>query len=292
MVLIMAAPWLIRNWIWLGNPLSPFLNRVFPNPYIHIVFEDEYRRFFRSYDLPSLKPLFWMVTVKGQLGGQLWACIPPDTVGIAEPAQTGRPASSIGGFVFSVALSAKSGSSFSDSVFAVCRPGYRNSAGVFTHRAGCFGGGSRIPRVAEEHRKIQRTGWWVADLHTPWKWRWNHSPGSVGRWNMMEAGSPRACWINTYRGASAFWSTTPVAESYTRSEGAGESLFGPRGVDSGYSYDTGVRAESTAAEPALTVFGPARAQSIRIWLKMPIIQRLYGASEKCGFSSAMKRFAR
>lgn len=68
---LMAAPWLLKNWIWLGNPLSPFLNRVFPNPYIHISFEDDYRRYFRTYDLPSLKPLFWMVTVTGQLGGQL-----------------------------------------------------------------------------------------------------------------------------------------------------------------------------------------------------------------------------
>ena len=68
---LMAAPWLIKNWVWLGNPVSPFLNRMFPNPYMHVTFEDEYRRYFRSYDLPSFKPLFWMVTVTGQLGGQL-----------------------------------------------------------------------------------------------------------------------------------------------------------------------------------------------------------------------------
>ena len=71
LVTLMAAPWLLKNWIWLGNPLSPFLNRVFPNPFTHISFEDEYRRYFRTYDLPTLKPLFWMVTVTGQLGGQL-----------------------------------------------------------------------------------------------------------------------------------------------------------------------------------------------------------------------------
>jgi hypothetical protein len=71
MVTLMAAPWLLKNWIWLGNPLSPFMNRVFPNQFTHISFEDEYRRYFRTYDLPSLKPLFWMVTVTGQLGGQL-----------------------------------------------------------------------------------------------------------------------------------------------------------------------------------------------------------------------------
>jgi hypothetical protein len=68
---LIATPWLAKNWLWLGSPLSPFLNRQFPNPYTHISFEDEYRRYFHTYDLPGLKPLFWMVTVKGQLGGQI-----------------------------------------------------------------------------------------------------------------------------------------------------------------------------------------------------------------------------
>ncbi len=71
LILLMAAPWLIRDWLWLHNPVSPFYNRLFPNPWTHISFEDDYRRYFRTYDLPSLKPLFWMVTVRGQLGGQL-----------------------------------------------------------------------------------------------------------------------------------------------------------------------------------------------------------------------------
>jgi hypothetical protein len=71
MTSIMALPWLVKNWIVLGNPVSPFLNRLFPNPFTHVTFEDDYLRYFRSYDLPSLKPLFWMLTVKGQLGGQI-----------------------------------------------------------------------------------------------------------------------------------------------------------------------------------------------------------------------------
>ena len=32
---ILAAPWVIRNWIWLGNPAAPFFNAWFPNPYYH-----------------------------------------------------------------------------------------------------------------------------------------------------------------------------------------------------------------------------------------------------------------
>lgn len=68
---LMAIPWLIKNWLWIGNPFSPLMNRLFPNPFTHISFEDEYRRYFRTYDLPSLTPLFWMDTVTGQLGGQI-----------------------------------------------------------------------------------------------------------------------------------------------------------------------------------------------------------------------------
>jgi hypothetical protein len=37
---IVAAPWLIKNWMMVDNPVSPFLNRMFPNPYIHVSFED------------------------------------------------------------------------------------------------------------------------------------------------------------------------------------------------------------------------------------------------------------
>jgi hypothetical protein len=68
---LMALPWLLKNAIWLGNPLSPFFNRLFPNPYIHVSFEDDYRNYFHTYALPSLKPLFRIVTVSGRLGGQI-----------------------------------------------------------------------------------------------------------------------------------------------------------------------------------------------------------------------------
>jgi hypothetical protein len=41
--LAMMAPWVVRNWIWYGNPVSPFYNQWFPNPYIHVGRELEYR---------------------------------------------------------------------------------------------------------------------------------------------------------------------------------------------------------------------------------------------------------
>ncbi|HEU5022971.1 MAG TPA: glycosyltransferase family 39 protein [Bryobacteraceae bacterium] len=71
LMLLMAAPWLIRNWLWLHNPVAPFFNRVFPNPWTHISFEDDYRHHYQSYNLPNLKPLFWGVTVSGRFDGVL-----------------------------------------------------------------------------------------------------------------------------------------------------------------------------------------------------------------------------
>jgi hypothetical protein len=44
---LMAAPWLIKNWIFVDNPVSPFFNRLFPNPYVYISFEDDLRRAMR-----------------------------------------------------------------------------------------------------------------------------------------------------------------------------------------------------------------------------------------------------
>ena len=68
---VLALPWLIKNWIYVGNPFSPFLNRYFPNPYIHLSFEQNYTAYFRTYDLHSFLPIPWTVTVGGELGGQL-----------------------------------------------------------------------------------------------------------------------------------------------------------------------------------------------------------------------------
>ncbi len=39
----LVAPWMIKNWLWAGNPLAPFFNRWFPNPFTTISFEIDYR---------------------------------------------------------------------------------------------------------------------------------------------------------------------------------------------------------------------------------------------------------
>ena len=64
--LVMIVPWMAKNWIWLGNPVSPFLNQVFPNPYIHISFEREYAAHMRHYlGLSSYWALPWEAAVRG-----------------------------------------------------------------------------------------------------------------------------------------------------------------------------------------------------------------------------------
>ena len=47
--LLLVLPWMGKNWITVGNPFSPFANRLFPNPYITIHFEEEYGGLMRTY---------------------------------------------------------------------------------------------------------------------------------------------------------------------------------------------------------------------------------------------------
>jgi hypothetical protein len=69
MVVIVAAfalPWLIKSWMWVGNPLSPFGNHLFPNPWVHVSFERDYRAYLRHYDLTDMRQLPIEATVKGE----------------------------------------------------------------------------------------------------------------------------------------------------------------------------------------------------------------------------------
>ncbi|MBI3693474.1 MAG: glycosyltransferase family 39 protein [Acidobacteria bacterium] len=43
------APWMIKNAILIGNPVAPFFNSVFPNPYIHVSLERSYTFLMRHY---------------------------------------------------------------------------------------------------------------------------------------------------------------------------------------------------------------------------------------------------
>ena len=69
---ILSAPWLMKNWYYTGNPVAPFFNRIFPNPYQHVQWEADYQAYFKTYDMPDRRLIPWDVTVKGQyLGGLL-----------------------------------------------------------------------------------------------------------------------------------------------------------------------------------------------------------------------------
>ena len=67
----MMAPWLIRNAVWFDNPFSPFFNQWFPNPYIHIAFEQDYRANMRTFSgVTDPAEIALQATVRGnKLGG-------------------------------------------------------------------------------------------------------------------------------------------------------------------------------------------------------------------------------
>src|SRR5205085_5923743 len=68
---IAIAPWLLKNWIYLHNPIAPFYNRVFPNPFVTAAFEDTYRRMLSMYELQTRWQIPMQVTTYGSLSGLL-----------------------------------------------------------------------------------------------------------------------------------------------------------------------------------------------------------------------------
>ncbi|MDP3001257.1 MAG: glycosyltransferase family 39 protein, partial [Bryobacterales bacterium] len=70
--LLMAAPWMAKNWIWAGNPFSPYFNRIFPNPYVHIAFEQAWAEFGRHLGIVTSRwQVPWEAAVTGRLNGLL-----------------------------------------------------------------------------------------------------------------------------------------------------------------------------------------------------------------------------
>lgn len=68
---VLVAPWMVKNWIWVANPFSPFLNGFFPNPYVTVAFEQEYRHHMALYELGSRWQIPVQVTTYGSLAGLL-----------------------------------------------------------------------------------------------------------------------------------------------------------------------------------------------------------------------------
>jgi hypothetical protein len=67
LALAFMLPWMAKSWIEVANPFSPFANRVFANPYVHISFEETYRKYMQVYALTSYWQIPWQVTVRGDL---------------------------------------------------------------------------------------------------------------------------------------------------------------------------------------------------------------------------------
>ncbi|MEX2303375.1 MAG: glycosyltransferase family 39 protein [Bryobacterales bacterium] len=67
------APWLIKNAVFVGNPLAPFFNDIFPNPHFTLAWENAYRGYFRTYaHSPESYPWFSYLlelTTGTRLGG-------------------------------------------------------------------------------------------------------------------------------------------------------------------------------------------------------------------------------
>ena len=68
---VVIAPWLLKNWIYLHNPVAPFFNRQFPNPYVTAGFEDMYRKMMAVYQLKSRWEIPMQVTTYGSVSGLL-----------------------------------------------------------------------------------------------------------------------------------------------------------------------------------------------------------------------------
>lgn len=66
---VAVLPWLLKNWLWVGNPLAPLFNNWFPNPYTTTAFETDYRSYLAMYDLHSRWQIPMAVTTSGMLVG-------------------------------------------------------------------------------------------------------------------------------------------------------------------------------------------------------------------------------
>ena len=64
--MLLTSLYIGRNWLILGNPVSPFLNSWFPNPHVHVAFETMVREMMHRYPgLASYWQLPWETAVRG-----------------------------------------------------------------------------------------------------------------------------------------------------------------------------------------------------------------------------------
>ncbi len=61
----MMAPWIIKDWIYVQNPVAPLANQIFRNPYFHVLTEQEWSAYLRRYGVENLWTLPIEVTLRG-----------------------------------------------------------------------------------------------------------------------------------------------------------------------------------------------------------------------------------
>jgi hypothetical protein len=213
-----ALPWLVKDWVWLGNPISPFFNQVFPNPYIHVQFEKDYKEYWTHYTLTSFRPWFWAATVGGELGGQIGPVFLLSPLALFSlRSRPGRhcllaalflllpyPLNIGARFLIPVvpfvALGIAMALEFSQTLLA----GLALAAAILAW-----------PRVIDKYR-APAGGWQIA--HVPWKAALRTVPQDVF---LRERSVPwiSAQMIDYYVPAGKrVWSTTPVAEAYAKTD--------------------------------------------------------------------------
>jgi hypothetical protein len=70
--LALMAPWLVKNWLWVGNPVSPYFNRLFPNSYVTPLFEQGWAEISRHMGIVTSRwQVPWQAAVRGELSGLL-----------------------------------------------------------------------------------------------------------------------------------------------------------------------------------------------------------------------------
>lgn len=87
---VMIAPWMIRAYVMTGNPVAPLMNRVFPNPYFHILSEQILASRMQLYGGESWPERILDLTLHGQtslgLLGPLWLLAPLALLALRRPA--------------------------------------------------------------------------------------------------------------------------------------------------------------------------------------------------------------
>ncbi|MGD0435499.1 MAG: glycosyltransferase family 39 protein [Bryobacteraceae bacterium] len=62
---ILMAPWMIKDWIVVSNPVAPFFNTVFRNPYMYPLMESEYRYTMAHFNQVAYRDIPMEVCVRG-----------------------------------------------------------------------------------------------------------------------------------------------------------------------------------------------------------------------------------